>query len=187
MNLYIIGAAVVIFAVLAVLIYIRIGKQRRLISQANKYEALLKDSRVTRWQYSQSLEKSRDILKDVEQISGKVKTLKAELFHIRADIHEQLRTLRHEIKKSGGTELDRRVIIQMKVTFGEKWKFFNSRKLVHNETLDKLRETEKKRQELLKDETAACQKWTQEKEKLMKLWRELNDKIKVTNPYTFYS
>ncbi len=177
----------IVILILLIIIYVRIKTQQKLLEEAKLYETLLRDSRLTRWQYFQCIEKSKEILKEYEQMSNKLKGIKAELLGIRSDLRDELRFLRAEIEKSTGTELDKRTITQMKAGFDEKWKFFSSRKTNHNKNLDKLIETKKKMEQATQEETEASSKWSSERESVMDLWRELSPKVQVTDPHNYFS
>jgi len=176
----------IVVLALILIIYLRVKKQQKLLSDAERYEAFLRDSRLTRWQYLQCMEKSKEILADFERISDNVNALKAELLGIRSELRDELRFLRAEIKQSAGTELDKRTIAQLKTDFQGKWKHLSSRKTNYNENLDILLETKKKMEQANQAETAASNKWSSEKERVMNLWRELNSKIQITDPHKYF-
>ena len=184
MNLLIPG--IVILALL-VIIFVRIKSEQKLLDKVKSYEAFLRDARVTRWQYFQCLEKSKEILKDYDRMSDNLTMLKAELLGLRSDFRDELRFLWAEIKKSTGTELDKRTVAQMKVEFEGKWKLFSSRKTNYNGHLDKLLDTKKKMKQASQQEIEASCKWAEEKERVMSLWRELNSRVKITDPHKYFS
>ncbi|MBN2287684.1 MAG: hypothetical protein JXQ83_00030 [Candidatus Glassbacteria bacterium] len=175
-----------VVAVLIVVIYLKLKKQRQLLEKANKYEKLLRDSRISRYKYQQTLQRSRDFFKSQEQVNESLRIIKAELGSIRSDMRSHLEGIRHEVKKSDNTEFDKKVIGQMKTALEQKWKFFNSRKIECNKVVDKVNGLEVEKNEIINAERAACDKWTREKETVLKLWRELNTQIKITNPQKFY-
>ena len=177
----------IVILILLLTIYVRIKIQQKLLEKAKLYEVSLQNSRITRLKYFHCMEKSRTILKEYEQISNELEVSKAELLEIRSDIRDELRFLRAEIEKSTGTDLDKRTITQMKVEFGEKWKFFSSSKTNYNKDLDKLLETKKMMEQATQEEIEASSKWSEEKEIIMNLWRELSAKIQITDPNKYFS
>lgn len=172
----------IVILILLLTIYVRIKNQQKLLEKAQFYEASLQNSRVTRRKYFHCMEKSRKTFKEYEQISNELEVMKAELLEIRSDIRDELRFLRAEAEKSTGTDLDKRTITQMKAEFGEKWKLFSSSKTNYNKNLDKLLETKKMTEQATQEEIEAASKWSEEKEKIMNLWRELTAKIQITDP-----
>jgi hypothetical protein len=178
--------ALLVLIVLIVIVFIRIKKQKELIEKAKQYEKLLRESRISRFKYQQSLEKSREFLKTLEQINESLRVIKAELESIRSDLRKHVEGVRSELKKTDNSDLDKRILNQMKTVLGEKWKFFNTRKLDCNKIRDKLKDMEKERNEIAQAEQAACEKWTMEKETVLKTWKELNTQIKITNPQKYY-
>ena len=177
----------IVILTLILIIYVRVKKQQKLLADVERYEAFLRDSRVTRWQYLQCMEKNKEILKDYERMSDNMKVLKAELLGLRSELCDELRFLRAEIKKSTGTELDKRTIAQMKTDFEQKWKHFSRRKTNYNENLGKLLEAKKKMEQASQEETEASNKWSEEKTIVMNLWRNLSSKVKVTDPRKYFS
>ena len=177
----------IVILTLVLIIYVRVKKQQKLLADVERYEAFLRDSRVTRWQYLQCMEKSKEILKDYERMSDNIKMLKAELLGLRSEIRDELRFLRAEIKKSTGTELDKRTINQMKGDFEQKWKHFSRRKTNYNENLEKLLETKNKMEQANQAETQASNKWSEEKERVLILWRNLSSKVQITDPRKYFS
>ncbi len=183
---YIALLAIIVFIAFIVIVFISMKKQKALIDKAKQYENLLRESRVSRYKYQQCLENSREFLKNIEQISESLRVIKAELESIRSDIRQHVEGIRKEVKKTDNSELDKRILTQMKTVLGEKWKFFNSRKLDCREVLDKLKELEEEKNEITQAENAGYEKWTLEKETVLKIWEELNTKIKITNPQNYY-
>ena len=178
---------IVVVAVLLVLIYIKIKKQRELIEKAEQYEKLLKESRVSRYKYQQTLEKSRDIFKNIDQVKEGLRVLKAELESIRSDIRKHIESIRKERKAEGETELDKRILSQMIATLGERWKFYNVRKLDCLKVIEQLDKMEIEKIEAVQAEQDASEIWTREKETVLKIWRDLSTQIKITNPHKYYS
>jgi len=177
----------VVVVLLTVLIYIKIKKQRELIEKAEQYEKLLKESRVSRYKYQQILEKNRDIFKNIDKVKEGLRVLKAELESIRLDIRKHIESIRKEKKAEGKTDLDKRILSQMVATLGERWKFYNVRKLEYLKVIDQLDKMEKEKIEIEQAEHAASEKWTGEKETVLKIWRDLSTLIKITNPHKYYS
>lgn len=66
------------------------------------------------------------------------------------------------------------------------YKPFNIWRLDYHEVLDKLKELEEEKNEITQAENAAYEKWTREKETVLKIWEELNTQIKITNPRNYY-
>jgi len=180
----IIPSTVILFLLL--LIYVRIRNQRKLIEEAERYEVLLRDCRITRYQYMEALDKSREIQKERERMSNNLQVIKAELNGIRSDIRDELRFIREEIERSTEIEFDQRIIAQMKATLGEKWKFFSSRKTNYNENLARIIETKEKMEQATQKESEASSRWIQEKEMVMNLWQELSPKIQITHPHEYF-
>lgn len=78
----------IVILILLIIIYVRIKIQQKLLEEAKRYETLLRDSRLIRWQYFQCIEKSKEILKEYEQMSNKLQGIKAELLGIRSDLRD---------------------------------------------------------------------------------------------------
>ncbi|MFC1614701.1 hypothetical protein ACFL5K_05335 [Gemmatimonadota bacterium] len=182
--IYIIPLVVVV--VLVGMIVFKVKKQRQLINKVNQYEKLLRDSRLSRYKYQQILQKSRDFLKSQEQVNESLKIIKSELMSIRPDIHKQIEEIRKEEEKGDNTELGKRTIAQMKTVLGQKLKFLEGRKQDYLKILTKVNDLEKTKKEIIESERVACDKWTEEKDTVMKLWRELNTQAPVTNPQKYY-
>ena len=179
---YIVLLVIIVFIVI---VFISMKKQKALTEKAKQYEKLLRESRVSRYKYQQCLENSREFSKNVEQTGESLRVIKAELESIRSDIRQHVEGIRKG-KNTDNSELDKRILDQMKTVLGEKWKFFNSRRLDYHEVMDKLKELEEEKNEITQAENAGYEKWTLEKETVLKIWEELNTKIKITNPQNYY-
>jgi heme exporter protein D len=177
----------VVIVVLVGMIVFKVKKQRQLLNKVTQYEKLLRDSRVSRYKYQQILQKSRDFFKSQEQVNEGMKIIKSELMSIRSDIRKHLEEIRKEEENSDNSELDKRTITQMKTILGQKLKFLEGRKQDSLKILDKVNGLEKTKKEIIESERVACDKWTKEKNTVMKLWRELNTQASVTNPQKYYS
>lgn len=179
--------SLLVVLIILILIYINIKRQWKLLDEAKKYEVLLHESRLIRLKYTQSLEKSREIDKEIEPVSNTAAVTKADLCSIRSEIRIYLDSLRKEIEKSTGSDLDIRTIALMKEYLVEKWKFLNSRKIFYIEIKAKLEELVKKKEQIIQEEFLFSSQWAKEKNEVMKLWHELNPKVKITDPHTFYT
>jgi len=173
----------IVILVLVVILYIRVSQQRALMEAASVYEVRLREARLIRGIYLQSLDKSREILKDCEQQNGNLNTLKEEIYSLRSEARDLLRALRHTIHQSTGSALDKRTIEQMKVDFSEKWKYYNFRKHNCRDMRAAVLVAELRKEESLKTELTASQKWFSEKEQVMVMWSELSPKVKITDPH----
>ena len=178
--------SILVVVVLVAIIFSKILKQKQLLVKVKQYEKLLKESRVSRFKYQQTLERNREFIKDIGTANESLRVIKAELESIRSDIRQHLNGVRQEKKKSDNSDLDKRVISQMSTVLGEKLKYLNSRKLDYLKSLGKLKEMEEEKSKLEEAENQACAKWAQEKETVLALWRELNTQFKITNPQKYY-
>ncbi len=178
--------SILVFVVLIAIIFIRILKQKQLLVKVKQYEKLLKESRVSRFKYQQILERNREFIKDIGTAIEGLRVIKAELESIRSDVRQHLNGIRQEKKKSDNSDLGKRVVSQMNAVLREKLKFLNSRKLDYLKSLGKLKELEEEKSKLEEVENQACAKWTQEKETVLGLWRELNTQVKITDPQKYY-
>ncbi|OGG05152.1 MAG: hypothetical protein A3F83_01190 [Candidatus Glassbacteria bacterium RIFCSPLOWO2_12_FULL_58_11] len=173
----------IVILILIVILYIRVSHQRALMEAAAAYEARLREARLIRGLYLQALDKSREVLKESEQLNGNLNALREEIYSLRSEGRDNMRALRHTIQQSTGSALDKRTIEQMKLEFSEKWKYYDVRKRSCRDLRTSVRMVELRKEDILKTELTASQKWLSEKEQVMLLWRELSPKIKITDPH----
>ena len=173
----------IVILILLVILYIRVNQHRALMEAASVYEARLREARLIRGLYLQALEKSREILKDCDLQNGNLNALKGEIYSLRSEARDLLRTMRHAIHQSTGSVLDKRTIEQMKVDFSEKWKYYNVRKRTCRDLRAAVLVAELRKEEILKTELTASQEWFSEKEQVLIMWRELSPKVKITDPH----
>ncbi len=178
-----VSAGVLVF--LLVVALIKVNRQRQLLREARKYEKLLRECRVTRWHYTQSLEKSREAVHQVMPLEERRRALKAELHAIRGDLHRELQALREAFRRNSGSDLDQRVISQQRFTLNQKWKLLDSRRKDCLGLETTVRELASRRDQAVSEENRTCQNWVRDKERVMELWRGLHPKVKITDPQKF--
>jgi hypothetical protein len=176
-----------VIIVLLVLIGFRVLKQRKLMKKGEEYEKKVREAKVTRFQYIQALQKTRDSLTEVTGIEEKLTSLKAEIIGYHGDLREKIEHLRQQRKQSTGSDLDNRTLAQMKNDLTQLWAHTNSRKKVCRGIVEEHNESKRKYRLQEDNERQVTDRWLAQKDEVMKTYRELKDKLKLTDPKKSFS
>ncbi|MBW7996156.1 MAG: hypothetical protein FVQ81_06210 [Candidatus Glassbacteria bacterium] len=184
MKIVILVLVIVIF--LSIVAY-RLYQQRALLKKSQDYENLLRDARVTRYQYTQALQTTREILQEVERLEEKPKSLKAEIYNYHQEMRIQIEHLRKQRATSTNSELDKRTIAQMENDLAEKWAHTDARKKVCLEAENTCAEARQKLNAREEEELRITEKWTEQKNAVMTTYQQLKEEILVTDPMKYFS
>jgi hypothetical protein len=176
-----------VILVLLVIVGYRIHKQRNLIKKGEDYEKILREAKLTRYQYMQALHKTRDALTEVEGIEEKLTSLKAEIIGYHGDLREKIEHLRHQRKQSTGSDLDNRTLAQMKNDLTQLWAHTNSRKKVCREIEETHNELKRKHRLQESNEQKITDRWLTQRKQVMETYRELRDQLQLTDPKKSFS
>lgn len=176
----------VVILVLLIIVFYRVRKQRNLLKQAEEYERLLRDARVSRYQYRQALESTRAAIQELEEIQENLNSLRAELHSYRRDLRQQAAKIREQILASDNSELDKRVVAQMKHSFAELWARADKRKKILRDLRATHRELQSRVKAREQEEQKASQKWTGQKSQVMTRYSQLKSRLTVTDPNTYF-
>ncbi len=178
-----------LLVILLFLVFIgyRLRKQRNLLKKGEDYEKMLREAKVTRYQYTQALQITRDHLKEVESIKEKLTSLKAELIGYRNDLREQISNLRQQNKQSTGSELDKRTLAQMQSDLVQLLAHTNSRKKVALEIEASRNELRSKLKVQEKNENEVTDRWIIQKDQVINTYKELKDQLVLADPKKAFS
>ncbi len=176
-----------VILVFLLIIGYRIRKQRNLLKKGEEYEKILRDAKLTRYQYTQALQKTRDVLTEVEGIEEKLTSLKAEIFGYHTELREKIEHLRHQRKQSTGSDLDNRTLDQMKNDLTQLWAHTNSRKNVCREIVEAYRELKRRLKLQEHNEQKVTNRWLLQKNQVIKTYHALKDQLPLTDPKKSFS
>ncbi|MBN2290754.1 MAG: hypothetical protein JXQ83_15575 [Candidatus Glassbacteria bacterium] len=163
--------------------FFRAKRKRELERKLDEYTGLLKIAGKTRSSYIAVMEKAQSLLKELEKIKTELFNSKSRLGKHRGELRESLQECRKEAAKDNRTEIDDRVLNQMKVKFGHHWKVYNSLKKISSETLARYNSTREQHETIAQEEQIAFRKWSQEKETVMRFFKEISRQIPMRHPF----
>ncbi len=176
-----------VILVFLVVVGYRIHKQRIILKKGEEYEKMLREAKVTRYQYMQALQKTRDILVEVERVEENLTSLKAEIIGYHNDLREKLEHLRAQRKQSTGTDLDKRTLAQMKSELAQLWAHANSRKMACREIEESFSELKRKLKQQEKNEHTVTNRWLTQKDQVIKDYDALKNQLQLTDPKKAFS
>lgn len=182
---------IIIACVAAVLIiylikqFLKLQRIKEMEKRTEQYESLLQEARQSRMKHISAHEQKETYQHRMGLQATEMAVDKTNLRRFRADMQKNLKELRVEQAQELKTQFELKVLEQSKLKYEAKWKIFNGMKVKYNDSLRVLNQMKSEFEPSARQEETAFRQWNRDKERVMKLYHELQGQMKLTNPHQF--